>query len=319
MITDCTTPRLPARDPQGHKGTFGTVVIIGGSLGGRSEAPRMMLGGPCLTARAALRAGCGLVVLAVPAPLAPHAIELVPEATVIPLPVDATGALQPSAVAAALDASTKGANAFVIGPGLGLGIEAEQVLLRLLANTEVPVIIDADAITLFAQAHDAARDLRTSAVFTPHPGEAQRLAQGLELEIEPGFIEGNRDARRALTTRLAQRLGAVICMKGAGTLICDGLHMWSTTRGNAALATAGSGDILAGIIASFAAQFCTRNAAAARASEHSQPLTLGEATALAVEVHARAAEAWANNHGTAGLLAHELADGVPNILHDLRG
>ena len=178
MITDCTTPSLPARDPQGHKGTFGTVVIIGGSLGGRSEAPRMMLGGPCLTARAALRAGCGLVVLAVPAPLAPHAIELVPEATVIPLPVNASGMLQPSAVAAALDASTKGANAFVIGPGLGLGIAAEQVLLRLLANTEVPVIIDADAITLFAQAHDAARDLRTSAVFTPSPSVGGVAASG---------------------------------------------------------------------------------------------------------------------------------------------
>ncbi len=309
MVVDAITPSLPARAPHGHKGTFGTVLVVGGCVGGRSDAPRMMLGGPCLAARAALRAGCGLVVIAVPAPLAAHAIEIVPEATVIPLETHADGELHASAVAAALDAASARPDAFVIGPGLGVGHTAAQVLMRLISSTDVPVVIDADAITLFAQTTDAARDLRTSAIFTPHPGEAARLAQGLDLEVDAGFVAGEPVARRTLAARLAQRLGAIVCLKGAGTVTCDGLSMWTSTRGNAALATGGSGDVLAGIIASFIAQFCRRTAS---------PCTLGEATALAVEAHARAGDRWSAQHGDAGLLAHEIADLIPAVLREMR-
>ncbi len=309
MIVDAVIPALPPRLAHGHKGTFGTVVVIGGCLGGRREAPRMMLGGTCLTARAALRAGCGLVALAVPAALASHAIEIVPEATVIPLATTADGALHASEVALALDAVRIPADAFVIGPGLGLGDAAAQVLLRLIASTDAPVIIDADAITLFAQIRDAPIDLRTSAIFTPHPGEACRLAEGVGVAVGSGFLEGDTQARRNLAARLAQRLGAIMCVKGSGTLTCDGLHLWTSTSGNAALATGGSGDVLSGVIASFVAQFCQRTA---------PRCTMGEATALAVEVHARAGDRWRAAHGDAGLLAHELTDLIPEVLREMR-
>lgn len=297
------TPELPARDREGHKGSFGSVLVIGGC----AHAPRTMLGGAMLAARAALRAGAGRVIAAVPAPLASDALVILPESTVVALPCEASGELHASGAAEAIDGALREANAIVIGPALGRSAAAEQVVMRLVGLGEQPLVIDADAIRAFAAHADAARDLRGTVAFTPHPGEASVLADALELEIDA--VE--RATRPAAALALAQRLGAVVALKGHGTVTSDGLRAWRCDRGGAALATGGSGDVLAGVIGAFFAQFSARGARGAS-------LAPGAIVALAVEAHARAGDLWAARHGEAGALAREIADLVPDAMRSMR-
>ena len=292
-------PALPPRARDGHKGTFGTVLVVGGC----AHAPRHMLGGAMLAARGALRAGAGRAIAAVPAPLAAEALAILPEATVVALPTDASGELIASAAAEAIDGALLEASAVVVGPALGRSTAAGQVVLRLASLGEKPLVIDADAIRLFASHPEAARDLRGTAVFTPHPGEARELADALALDID--CVE--RATRPAAALALAQRLGSVVALKGAGTVTSDGLRVWRCDRGNAALATGGSGDVLGGVVAAMFAQF-GRDAT----------LSPGALAALAVEIHARAGDLWRDMHGDAGALAHEIADLVPDAMRAMR-
>lgn len=292
-------PALPARAKDGHKGTFGTVLVIGGC----AHAPRHMLGGAMLAARGALRAGAGRAIAAVPAPLAAEALAILPEATVVALPTQPSGELDASAAAEAIDGAMREASAVVVGPALGRSMPAGQVVMRLVAMGAKPLVVDADAIRLFAAHQDAARDVRGTLVFTPHPGEARELADALALDVD--CVE--RATRPAAAVTLAQRLGSVVVLKGAGTVTSDGLRAWRCDRGNAALATGGSGDVLSGVVAAMFAQFGS-----------DARLSPGALAALAVEAHARAGDLWRDAHGDSGALAHELADLVPDAMHAMR-
>ena len=292
-----TPPALPPRPSDGHKGTFGSVVVIGGHA-----ANPVMLGGPALAARAALRSGCGLCTLAMPAPLLAGALGVAASATGCALPVDAAGLLRPSAVAEALDPAIARADAVVVGPGLGQGFEVQQVVLRLASMLEVPTVIDADALNALAATSDFARDLRAPCVLTPHPGEFGRLAQALSLDLDP--IDPSR--REAAAAGLAARLGCVVVLKGARTVVSDGVRCWTCDAAEPALATGGSGDALGGVIAGLAAQFARAGAAGA--------LTLFGVACLGVQLHADSAARWAARHGHAGMLAEEIADGVPDAM-----
>ena len=260
-----------------------------------------------LAARAALRAGAGRVIAAVPAPLASEALVILPEATVVALPCEASGELHASRAAEAIDGALRESSAIVIGPALGRSAAAEQVVMRLVGLGEQPLVIDAEAIRAFAAHRDAARDLRGTAVFTPHPGEASALAESLGVEIDA--VE--RATRPAAAISLAQRLGAVVALKGHGTVTSDGLRAWRCEHGGAALATGGSGDVLAGVVGAFFAQFAAR-------SPRGSALSPGAITALAVEAHARAGDLWAARHGDAGALAREIADLVPDAMREMR-
>jgi NAD(P)H-hydrate epimerase len=292
---------LPPRDPHGHKGTFGSVLVIGGHA-----ANPVMLGGPALAARAALRSGCGLCTLAMPAPLLAQALSVAPSATGCALPVDAEGELRASETAEVLDPPLARASAVVVGPGMGQGFPVQQVVLRLASMVEVPLVIDADALNALAASVDFHRDLRARAVLTPHPGEFARLAAALGLEldaVEPAAREGS-------ASTLAARLGCVVALKGANTVVSDGHRVWTCEAVEPALATGGSGDALSGVIAGLAAQFARRGSVPA--------LDLLEVTRLAVQLHADSASRWARLHGHAGMLAQEIADGIPDAMAALR-
>lgn len=304
-------PAPPARDPSGHKGSFGSVLVVGGCAHG----PRTMLGGAVLAARGALRAGAGRAILAVPAPLAREALVLLPEATVVALPCDARGLLQPSSAAELLDEALGEARVAVVGPALGRSDEAGQVVMRLLSLDDAIAVVDADAIRAFASHRDAALDLRATAVFTPHPGEAAALADALGLQVD--CVE--RATRPSAAHQLAQRLGAVVVLKGAGTVTSNGLEAWRCDRGGSALATGGSGDVLAGVVGGLLAQFAPRPDPVARAlGRAAAGPSVAALAALAVEAHARAGDLWTRDHGDAGALAHELADRVPDALAEMR-
>ena len=306
---------LPARMTDGHKGTFGTVVVVGGCAMGLGARPvagdagaRVMFGGPVLCARAALRAGCGLVDLALPAPLVPGALAALESATAHALPISATGELDASGCAAVLDPVLSRATALAIGPGLGQGHAVAQVVVRLLARDALPAVVDADALNALAATGRFDLDFRAPAILTPHPGEYGRLAAALGLTALAE--EPSPDELHAAARSLAQRVGAVVILKGARTTVSDGLHAWSARAGSPALATGGSGDVLTGICASMVAQFGPTSRA--------RSLSMLDCARWAVIVHGMAALRWSASHGQAGMLAHELCDSVPEALEEAR-
>lgn len=163
-------PPLPRRDPSGHKGTFGTVAVVGGC----AQPGVRMIGAPALSALAALRAGAGLARLVMPTPVLEAGLTITPSATGRPLPTDLTGAVVAHEAAAVIDELARTCDCIAIGPGLGLGEGARAAALRAVQQEEVPVVVDADAINNLAEVPELVRDLRAAAVLTPHPGEFRR-------------------------------------------------------------------------------------------------------------------------------------------------
>ncbi|QQS10137.1 MAG: NAD(P)H-hydrate dehydratase [Phycisphaerales bacterium] len=301
-------PRVPARDPKGHKGTFGTVLVVGGCCRGDAR----MIGAPALSAHAALRAGAGLVQLAMPAPIIQTGISLCPSATGLALRTHDDGSLITHEAAAQLDEAMARATAVAVGMGLGDAPDAAPLVLRLIQQEDAPVVIDADALNVLAQVPDLWRDFRAPCVLTPHPGEFQRLASAFRVTHDPTDAASRPLAAEAL----AQRLGAIVVLKGAGTVVSNGHETWVCDRGHACLATAGTGDVLAGVIASLAAQ----HAGTPPSPRMTVPrLSLFDIARLGVQAHALAGEMWASRHDTpSGLLAMELADLVPEAIESLR-
>lgn len=298
-------PPVPDRPSEGHKGTFGTVAVVGGS---RAEG-RVMIGAPTLTARAALRAGAGLVKLVMPAPILATGLSMTPSATGMELPVDDSGAIVPHEAARVLDRILEESTVLAIGPGLGSGDGPRSLALRALGQMERPVVADADALNAVAGLPDLASDVRAPAVLTPHPGEFRTLARSLGIDHDPARDD---QTRREAADQLAQRLGCVVVLKGARTVVSDGHRAWTSSVACSALGTAGTGDVLTGLLAGLIAQFVGPPALPATPDK---PLDLYDAARLAVDIHGKTAELWTSKRGArAGLLATELADLVPDAM-----
>jgi NAD(P)H-hydrate epimerase len=307
-----TLPHLPPRDPRGHKGTFGAVLVIGGCCAGSKR----MIGAPALAAVGALRAGAGLARLLMPAPVLEAAIAIAPSATGDALPVDDDGSIVPHLAAEAFDRHVGEAQCVVSGPGLGSGAGVDALTLRAVQCMDAPVVVDADALNALAGMPDFGQDVRASAILTPHPGEYRRLAAALRLPHDPT----DDDARPRAAEALAQRLGVVVALKGARTVVSDGVRTWVCPSECPALATGGTGDVLAGVIAGLVAQFVPPLAFLRLPRRPAnRPLDLWEAACLGVQAHAWAGQAWASRHGaTGGMLAAELANEVPAAVERLR-
>lgn len=308
-------PRLPARPRDGHKGTFGTVGVVGGCC---ADGQPRMLGAPALAARAALRAGAGLAKVAGPDPALTEIIALCPSATGVAITTGSDGSITPHEAAAVLDALADDASCLVVGPGLGRGAGVDALAVRAAGQEACPVVLDADALNALAAMPDYARDIRGRAILTPHPGEFRRLADPLKITGDPA----DDGARPGLADRLAQALGCVVVLKGARTVVSDGHRAWVCERGHPCLATGGSGDVLAGVIGGLAAQFVPPPPIApgiAAPADPARPLDLFSAACLGVLAHAAAGERWAAAHdASAGLLAQELADEVPAVIESVR-
>lgn len=306
-------PQLPPRPADGHKGTFGTVCV----LGGRAEEPRVMAGGPAFSALAALRSGCGLAVLALPKPIMAAGLLIAPSATGLTLPVDDRKRLVPSDVAQLLDEYQNSFHCIAVGPGLGADQPQQQIVLRLITQEDVPLVIDADAVNALAQVREFHRDFRAHAVLTPHPGEFKRLAETLGISGDPT----SHDERADAASDMAGRLGCVVVLKGRETVISDGLHTHVNQTGNVVLATAGTGDVLTGMIAALIAQFFKPNLGSGSrqiTSEQRGGLTLYDCARLGVHLHGLAADRWAETHGNAGMLASDLLPLIPEALRACR-
>lgn len=294
-------PKLPKRPSAGHKGTFGTVCVIGG----QATEPNLMLGGPAFTAIGALRSGAGLAVLAVPSPIMAEVLTIAPSATGLALPVDENATLKPSEVAELLDERLSQFGCVAVGPGFGTGVAQQQIVMRLVGRDDVPLVIDADAINALAEVPNFFEELAAPAILTPHPGEYRRIAGAIGIDIDPVDEQTRIDAAK----QLAQRLGCVVVLKGAGTVITDGIEASVNPTGNVSLATAGTGDVLTGIVAGLVSQFFMGI---------SNSLSLYDCARLGVYIHGKAADRWAKRSGESGLLASDLLEEIPLVMDEIR-
>lgn len=237
-----------ARAAAANKGNFGHVLVVGGTFGTAGGKA----GAPAMAALAALRSGAGLVTAAVPAPALPVVAAIAPELMTWPLEVGAAGQiveenLAPDRLAALLAGKT----VLALGPGFGQSPETVKFAAGLLSSTELPAVIDADALNILAAKPvllaKLARKGKRTLVLTPHPGEMARLAGTTVAEVQANRLETARS--------FAQRVGVTLVLKGARTLIAhpDGRVAVNTT-GNPAMAKGGSGDLLTGLVAGLLAQ-----------------------------------------------------------------
>ena len=298
-VQRCDAVRLPPRDLRGHKGTFGAVVVVGGRAGAPGEPT--MIGGVCLAAQAALRAGCGLARIVVPQSLLHAALATVPEATGVAIPTDQRGALDPGAmhrfVRTLVRSETNSRTVLVVGPGLGVSDGSRALVREVAEQRDMPVVLDADAVNCLARLPKSVRGVRADAVLTPHVGEFRRLTKANAADGPPG-----PDAARSL----AAELGSVLVLKSASTFVSDGVSVWASMSPNPVLGTAGSGDVLAGVIGALVAQ-------------HAGTLPPAPLAAAAVAAHAAAGGAWrAHHHADGGMLARDIADHIPRAIHQLR-
>ena len=230
-----------------NKGSFGHVLVVGGSfgwVGGKAGAPAM-------AALAALRAGAGLVTAAVPAPALPVVASFAPELMTWPLATADAGQIAAKNLnAAEISALTAGKTVLAIGPGLGQSAETAKFTAGLLAATKMPAVIDADALNILAAKPVLLAKLAKgrTLVLTPHPGEMARLVGSSAAQVQADRLQTART--------FAQRLGVTLVLKGARTLIAhpDGRVAVNTT-GNPGMAKGGSGDLLTGLIAGLLAQY----------------------------------------------------------------
>ena len=253
-----------------HKGSCGRILIAAGSVG--------MAGSAVLAARGALRSGAGLVQLSVPEEI---------------FPIVQTGVIEATCLTASLDQiDLSRYNAAAAGPGLGDSRESVEKVRILLDSFDGPLVLDADGLNIAAREvfFDLMRARGGRLIITPHMGEARRL-------MAKDFSE--KMTRRELAEALADKSGAVTVLKGAGTVVAaEGRKTYTNTTGNPGMATAGSGDVLTGIITSLCGQ------------RHSdgRPIEPLEAALAGVYIHGLAGDLGAEEKGEYGLIAGDIAE-----------
>jgi len=303
-VSAASLGRLPARDRDGHKGTFGTVTVVGGCCRGRVR----YVGAPALSALGALRSGCGLCRVLAPEPVIGSVLRVATSATGVALRVGPDGGLLARAAVAELERAAASSDAIVLGPGLGDGPAVEALVARAwrglgAEDNRVPVVLDADGLNALARMGRPG-SANGPIVMTPHPGEARRLMKAVGIKGDPT----DEKDRVRIAAELCAAYACFVALKGAATIVSDGRHVYRNRSGGPWLATGGTGDVLAGVIGGLLAQ--------RRAVGNGN---IFESTCLAVLTHGRAGDAWAHEKkATGGMLAAELAERVPPEVERVR-
>jgi len=276
---------IPVRNRDANKGSFGRVLIISGSTG--------MTGAGCLTAKAALRSGAGLVYIGVPSRLWHIYASSTTEAITVPLDDDGTGRLSQSLIDK-IDTVIEKKDVIAIGPGLSVNNAIVEIVKSIIEKARVPLVIDADALNAISTDVSILKYLKAPAVITPHPGEMSRLT-GIDIaDIQKNRFEVARE--------FAARWNVVTVLKGSRTVVAkpDGTLLLNTT-GNPGMATAGSGDVLTGIIAGLIGQ----------------GMKPEDAAAAGVYLHGSAGDEACSKKGECGMIAGDIIEELPGILKSL--
>jgi len=274
-------PKLPPRKAESNKGTYGRILVLAGS--------RRMSGAAVLCGSAALRGGAGLVRVATPREVWHLVAAANPCYMTVPLEQDAGGHFTPAALAEFLEAAA-GSDAVSMGPGLGRSSELNHFLAEVVANIAVPVVLDADGLNAWADHPEMLNHRGGPIIITPHPGEFGRLLGKSVSEVQA--------ARETLATDFARDKNVIVLLKGHGTIVTDGNRVAMNSTGNPGMATAGSGDVLTGLIAALLGQ----------------DLGPFEAAQLGAYLHGLAGDLVRDEIGEAGMIASDLVAYLPKAL-----
>ncbi|MDR2757732.1 MAG: NAD(P)H-hydrate dehydratase [Planctomycetaceae bacterium] len=289
-------PELPCRPRTGHKGTFGTVLGIGGSRG--------MAGAIALAGRAGLVAGAGLVRLAVPDPILETVAGFYPELTTLPCPADEQGRFSQTALESLLNHITS-VTAIFLGPGLGRSEAINLFVPLLLRNIFCPIVVDADALNALTSLETESLDRffqslgNRNIILTPHSGELARLRK------QPTPSEDNKEfqtERIAVAKDFAERHGVILVLKGHETITTNGKNVALNPTGNSGMATGGSGDILTGILAALLAQ----------------GLAVFDAARVGVFLHGLAGDFAAKRLGEESVTATSILESIPEAFQTFK-
>ena len=272
-----TIPKLKSRPAEAHKGDFGKVLIIAGSVG--------MSGAAALAGRAALRAGAGLVRVANSKSALPIIAAIEPSYTTIALAEDNSGKISLKAINTILGAIAEN-DVVAFGPGVGNTADLQSIAL-ILIEQKTRLIIDGDGLNNLSRTKNWPNMLKAELVLTPHPGEMKRLWSSLLREELPAD-------RREQAAQLAQRTKAVVVLKGAGTVVTDGQKVYINKTGNPGMATAGSGDVLTGVVTALMGQ----------------GLSNFDAAVLGVYIHGLAGDIAAEKVGQVSLMATDIIEAL---------
>ncbi|MEE9200535.1 MAG: NAD(P)H-hydrate dehydratase [Candidatus Brocadiales bacterium] len=279
-------PRLPGRKADTHKGTYGRVLILAGSSG--------MTGAACLAAKAALRAGAGLVTLATPKSLNPIVASKLTCVITKPLPETGEQTLSYGARHEIVEMG-KEAQAVALGPGLSQNPDTKKLVLWLLENLGGHLVVDADGLNALADRPDTLKEAKADIILTPHPGEMDRL-------MAPGSSSSSRDHdRRAAVINgfIKDYPKITLVLKGHRSLVARADELYECTTGNPGMATAGTGDVLTGLIAGLWAQ---------------GTFSAFEAARLGVYLHGLAGDLARDTVGEYSLIATDVLDTLPKAL-----
>ncbi len=279
LISECVVKRVPRRGRESTKFASGSVLVCGGSRG--------LTGAPCLASESALRAGAGYVTAFVPASLNLIFETRLLEVMTAPLPDD-DGALEPTGVSQVVERAER-ADAFVLGPGLGRAPDALEFARTAAREVKLPMLLDADGLNAHAGRLASLASREAPTVLTPHAGELARLLDSDSASVGARRLDSVR--------RAASEAGAIVVLKGDDTLIAEpeGGRVAVNRGGASTLATAGTGDVLSGVIGAFLAK-------------RMDPF---EAACAGVLVHARAGQLTACEIGAEGVIASDVIAALP--------
>lgn len=284
---------LYKRRPDTHKGDWGYVFVVGGSPG--------LTGAVCLAAQAALSSGAGGVKVGVPKSL--HSIFEIKLTEVMSMSLDEEkgGCLSPRAFKE-IKAVLNRVDVFALGCGAGLYLPAKKLILRIIKEIDKPLIIDADGINALAGNKDVLKKRRArNLILTPHLAEFSRL-----IAVD---IDKIRKRRKELVKGFARKYNLILVLKGHNTLVSDGTKIFENKSGNPGMATAGSGDVLTGIISGLVAQFRK-----GKSSGSGGASAYFDAARLGVYLHGLAGDFAAKDKTQAGLIASDIIDYLPKAI-----
>ncbi|MFO0844282.1 MAG: NAD(P)H-hydrate dehydratase [Gemmataceae bacterium] len=271
-------PKLPPRAADAHKGTFGRVLVVAGSVG--------LSGAAALAGTAALRGGAGLVQVATPAPVAGLVAAAQPCLMTAWLAADRGGRLAQAALPELL-ALADAATAVVVGPGLGQSVALKSMVPALLHHVRRPLVLDADGLNALGRQLEPLTARGAPTILTPHPGEFGRLTGRDTKEVQAD--------RQGVALEFARRHGVVLVLKGAGTVVTDGGRLYTNTTGNPGMATGGTGDVLAGLLGALLAQ----------------GVPPFDAAVMGAYLHGRAGDLARDRLGEVSLIATDLLEHLP--------
>ncbi len=278
-------PMLKTRERDTHKGTYGKANLIAGSFG--------MTGAAILAARACLRSGAGLLKLYIPESLNTIITTSIPEVVTVPLTEMRKGVIAINQLDRIVEDAKK-ATVTAVGPGCGDTSELLELIRRLLRDLEIPIILDADGLNALSRDIDLLNRKKSTVIITPHPGEMSRLT-GL------GIKEINEEPMR-VAKEFAKEFDVICILKGSRTVIATPSgELFINASGNPGMATAGSGDVLTGILTSLIAQGI-------------QPI---EASMLAVYLHGVSGDLMAEKRGEYSLIASDIVEGLTTTMREM--